>query len=100
MVKRAPEDMGMVVLSTYLSGTAIAPAGTAVVLSPPTGTNWALISAEGAACYYAVNAATADAAAPGYVPANNNGFVFPVDNFGSVAVFQVSGTVHVQYYQG
>lgn len=100
MPKYAPQDRGITVLSTHLGGTAIAPNGTAVVLTPPTGTNTAMFSPEGAACYYDLNAGTANASSAGYVPAGQNGFIFPIDNFGSVAVFQgTGGTVHVQYYQ-
>jgi hypothetical protein len=97
MPKYAPSDGGIPLLSTHLGGTAVSPNGTATALTPAAGATSALIAPAGAACYYNVNGGTVTWA--GYVPADNAGFVLPIDNFGTLTVQQASGTVHVQWYQ-
>ena len=99
MPKTYPQDGGFPILSTYLGGTAVSPNGTATALVPDTGATSAQIRPAGAACYYIVNGGTATTNWPGYVPADQIGFVFPIDNFGTLTVSQASGTAHVQYYQ-
>ncbi len=85
--------------ATHKGGTAFASGGTVIVVTPPAGTNQMVIRPEGAARYYQVNSGTASAASYGYAPQDNVDIIFAIDNMGSVAFYQASGTVHVQYYQ-
>lgn len=86
--------------ATHKGGTAFASGGTVVIVTPAAGTNQMLIRPAGVACYYEVNSGTASAASYGYVPADALDLIPAIDNMGSVAFYQASGTVYIQYYQG
>jgi hypothetical protein len=90
-------------LSTYLSGSVV-PVGTSAAGSSvtiPTNANWALIHAEGAAVYWAVNAGSATTLSPGYVAADLTGLIPEIDNLGTLHV-NGAGTgsiAHIEFYQ-
>lgn len=86
---------------THLGGTTVAPNGTAILLTPPTGAAMVYIAAEATAAYYNVGTTTASVSANGYVPVNTKDMVFPIDNLTNLSVFTPSGgTIHIQYYTG
>lgn len=86
-------------LLSYKGGEAIVPNGSSTAATIPEGANCAILSAEGGAAYYAVNAASASASSPGFVPENMRSVVPPIDNLTSLKVFAAAGvTVHVEYY--
>ena len=86
---------------SHLGGTTVAPNGTAILLTPPTGAAMAYIAAEATAAYYNVGTVTASVSAHGYVPASSTGLVLACDNFTNLSVFTgAGGTVHIQYYSG
>lgn len=87
-------------LITYSGGETIVPAGASAAATIPAGANCAIISAEGGAAYYVVNAAAASAASPGFVPENMRSVIPPIDNLTSLKVFGAIGvTVHIEYYE-
>jgi len=96
-------EVAYIATSEYLGGQYIALAGASVAATIPTGTKMVLISAEGGAAYYAVNATGETPAAsdesPGYVPADNIRFVYPVSNLSTIHVFGAAGAkARLEYY--
>lgn len=86
--------------STYLGGETVTPAGASAEATVPAGTTTAILAAEGGAAYYAINAASADADAPGYVPEDGYRPIVGVANLTSLHLFAADGVkVHLEYYQ-
>jgi len=85
--------------SEYLGGTACV-CGTAIVaLTLPAGANCAVIDARGGAIYYTVNGDSAGTTSPGYVPADNQRAVLPIDGLTSLHVAgEAASVAHVQFY--
>jgi hypothetical protein len=80
----------------YLNGeTLVTP--TPQTLNMPGNTDTIVISAETAACYYAING-VANPGSDGYVPSDGLQVIGPIANLTSVSVYSATGTIHVQYY--
>jgi len=97
------DEVAYIATSQYLGGEYIALAGDSVAATIPTGTKMVLISAEGGAVYYAVNATGEPPAAsnesPGYVPQDAVRFVYPVSNLNTIHVFGAAGAkARLEYY--
>lgn len=96
-------EVAYIAASQYLGGQYIALAGASAAATIPDGTTMVIISAEGGAVYYEVNATgetpAADSESPGYVPADNIRFVYPVNNLNTIHVFGASGAkARLEYY--
>ena len=101
MTKRSPADGGVPILSTHLGGTAAACGTASTEITVPARATSAYIHAAGAALYYAVNAEAAGTASPGYIPQDQNGVIFPVDNLAGLFVCgaAASAVAHIEFYQ-
>lgn len=89
-------------LSTYLNGSAVACGTSSTTVTIPTNTNTVIIHAEGAAIYWKNNSGTvAGTSAPGYVAQDNTGFIYAMDNLGSLAVIGggTAAIAHIEFYQ-
>jgi hypothetical protein len=89
-------------LATRLTGTAAACGTTSTEITVPSKTTSAMIHAEGGAIYWKVNGTAAvGTTAPGYAAADQTGYLFPIDNFGTLHVVG-SGTAavaHIEFFQ-
>ena len=86
------------VLGSHLGGTSVVPAGGTVSLVIPAGANCVYFRAEGVNGFYAING-TAALGSYGYIPVDSVDMVGPIDNMGTVSVFQAAGgTIHTQFY--
>jgi len=96
-------EVAYIATSEYLDGQCIVLTGDSAAATIPTGTKMVLISAEGGAVYYAVNATgeppAASAESPGYVPQDAVRFVYPVSNLNTIHVFGAAGAkARLEYY--
>jgi hypothetical protein len=87
--------------STHKGGTAAACGTASTQITIPAGANSALIHAEGAAIYWKVNGTSAGSTSPGYVAADQTGFVLTCDNLSrlDVAGASAAAVAHVEFYQ-
>jgi hypothetical protein len=87
---------------TYLGVEILTPNNSSTACTLPTGTNCAILAAEGGDIYYAINpgAGAAAATSPGYIQSGNHWFIGPLSNLTSLKVFGATGTekAHVEYY--
>lgn len=84
----------------YISGETITPAGASTAVTIPSSARSFIVSAEGGAAYYAINAAFATAASPGYVPGGGSATVGPLSNLNTLHVWAAAGvTVHIMFFR-
>jgi hypothetical protein len=86
----------------YLSGETLTMDGTAQACTLPTGAHIFEIRAEGAAVYFNINRAVADATAHGYVADGSGEIVGPLANLSSLTLYGAAAdaaVAHVMYFR-
>lgn len=84
----------------YIEGLSIILAGVSQVVAVPSSARSFIVSAEAGPVYYALNAAFAVAASPGYVPTGGSATVGPLSNLDSLHIWGAAATVaHIQFFR-
>ncbi len=87
--------------SEYLGGTHVDGTGASAAVTVPEGATSALIHAEGKPVYWEINpAGDASADSPGYVAADQTGFIPSISNLTTLKVYiAATGKAHIEFYK-
>lgn len=84
----------------YQSGYSVTnPASHDVTLPQPSEGLSVVIAAEDGKCYYAINAAFAQADSPGYIPTDGERTIGPIGNLTSIHITGAAAIVHIQVFR-